>query len=315
MRPAQIFTSNTLVTLVGYHDYDFNLPKPLVTQSACLALKCVHRTDMLQLISDPWQGDYNLRIQQSYQYTRLFGNIGKPGLALITCPSALMIRSASLGSWRMYNYAEFDGQILDAFTKTSLHLNVLEWSSPLQGNQADGQLTSEANLVQAVISIHDRGVWVGDIDITSALSHSTVVFSEAECRPTAAKHTSFGDRAIWADQPNALPTHFGQSGLAATEKPGVAEKHKPGLLKAISMCSVDYWDETLDLSRDNPVLVVRCHGNWLARLGTLGVLTERSAVERIIVCPQASEQICWRCLMGIEDNDESKAMGRVICIL
>lgn len=250
-----------------------------------------------------------------------------------------MVRSASLGSWRVCNYAKFDGQIIDAFNKTSLHLNILEWSSPLQGHQAYGQLTSEASLVQAVISVHDHGAWVGDIDIISALSHSTVVLSEAECRPIDTSYVSFGDQDIWTRQHKALPTRFSevgssrsaetgwtdrqeplpvrtsQPGSTTTGKPRTETKHKPGLPNAISMCSVDYWDEILDLSRDNSVLVVRCHGNWLARLGTIGVLTGRFAAESIIVCPKACKNICWRCFTGIEDNDEAKDMRRVICIL
>lgn len=230
-----------------------------------------------------------------------------------------MVRSASLGSWKVCNYASFDGQVIDAFAKTSLHLNILEWSSPLQGDPAYGLLTAEASLVQAVISIHDRGVWVGDIDVCSALSHPSVELGEAECRPLPATAMdyleAFKGSKIWVRGTEAVVVQIPRPGASPPEEVYGKRRWVHVGEGAIHMCSVDYWDEVLDLSRDASVLVIRCHGNWLARLGTLGILTARSAGKRIIVLPEACKDICWNCLTGFEDNREAQAGGQVICIL
>ncbi len=130
--------------------------------------------NMVQLISDPWRSGASRG--KPYEYTRLLGNIGKPGLSLLTCPSDLMIGKSEPGSWKTANYSRFDREVYDSFGNTSMHLQLLDWSQPLSSTDSVGQLTPEASLVEAVVSIRDRGLWVGDVDISAALSHPSVFF-------------------------------------------------------------------------------------------------------------------------------------------
>lgn len=78
----------------------------------------------------------------------------------------------------MANYAPFDGQLIDCFCRTSLHLTVLDWSLPVSDSSSYGQRTTEMHLAEAVVSVHDRGAWIGDIDLLSSLSSVRRVQSE-----------------------------------------------------------------------------------------------------------------------------------------
>ncbi|KAI8632448.1 hypothetical protein F5Y19DRAFT_462881 [Xylariaceae sp. FL1651] len=108
------------------------------------------------------------------RFCRLLGNIGRPGLTILTSPKEPEVRDLNLGSWRQA-IEPFDGTSLDCFGATSLHLTFTEWSMPLYQSSAVGQRDSEAVHAEAVVSVRDAGVWVGDIDIIAALQHPDVL--------------------------------------------------------------------------------------------------------------------------------------------
>ncbi|KAI3323540.1 hypothetical protein HD806DRAFT_535367 [Xylariaceae sp. AK1471] len=103
------------------------------------------------------------------QFSRLLGNLGRPGLTVLTSPKELEVRDPDLGSWRQ-SMEMFDGSSVDYFASTSLHLSFTEWSRPLYQSASFGQRGSEVVHAEAVVSVRDAGVWVGDINIMRALS-------------------------------------------------------------------------------------------------------------------------------------------------
>ncbi|KAI1320519.1 hypothetical protein F5Y16DRAFT_417425 [Xylariaceae sp. FL0255] len=189
-----------------------------------------------ELLNDPWPKTGAARSKSPF--SRLLGNVGKPGVTLLYTPSDLMCANRDPGAWRMANYAQFDGKFIDCFQQTSMHLKMLEWTQPVTDDETSGQLTVEVHFVEAVISVHDRGVWLGDIDILSALNRANV--------------TQF----------NCLQTHHKSEVVGHN---------------ADSIIALDTWDEVLDCPQDG-IGIVRARGNWVARLALVGMLSRRERV-------------------------------------
>ncbi|KAI0452633.1 hypothetical protein F5B21DRAFT_506166 [Xylaria acuta] len=192
-----------------------------------------------ELLRDPCLDTETAAGQVLSKFSRLLGNVGKPGLTLFSTPSDLMIADRDPGAWKMATFAQFDGRLIDCFQQTSIHLKMLEWTQPFHDDEAVGQLTVEAHLVEAVVSVHDRGVWLGDIDIPSSVSIAMAVPSDC----TQSRHGSEGTGA-----------------------------HDDGLAVAL-----DTWDEVLDCPQDD-LTIIRSQGNWIARLAIIGMLAHHKAV-------------------------------------
>ncbi|KAI1330651.1 hypothetical protein F5Y16DRAFT_362334 [Xylariaceae sp. FL0255] len=63
-----------------------------------------------------------------------------------------------------------------------------------------------------------------------------------------------------------------------------------------NMVSIEYWEDISDIPAG--LVVVRAHGNWLARLAATAFLaqqadTGQSAIRRITICPS---RVCWQCV-------------------
>ncbi|KAI1169838.1 hypothetical protein F4777DRAFT_571680 [Nemania sp. FL0916] len=219
-----------------------------------------------ELLRDPWLGTNKAARRSPVQISRLLGNVGKPGLTLLSTPSDLMIADRDPGAWRTSNYALFDGSFINCFSHTSMHLKMLDWSLPIIDDEALGQLTMEAHIVEAVVSVHDRGVWLGDIDILSALPN--VEFVQSDC----------------------VSNHHDSSNVGG------------GGLESIHAIALDTWDEVLDCPQDGMV-VIRSQGSWIARLAIIGMLAHnRKVLSKVSVCPENSSKGCWRCLSRLGNN-------------
>ncbi len=95
---------------------------------------------------------------------RIIGNIGRPGLSLLVPPQQLKAPKPDFESWNMVNHVPFDGRMEDSFAGTSLHLSFSEYQLAVNVGTY-GQRDQEAYFVEAIVSVHDRGRWVADIDI------------------------------------------------------------------------------------------------------------------------------------------------------
>lgn len=177
-----------------------------------------------------------------------------------------MVREVDPGSWRMATHAQFDGQLHDCFTHTSMHLNVLDWCLPLTSDDSYGQYTVEACIAEAVIRVHDRGKWVGDVDIFNALSQMKLRYSDWKC----------------------LQCH-------------TAESVPEG-----SMTSLDTWDEILDSPQNGLLVIRTRGNWMarLAVIGILHALAKEEEVahdrthQSVTLCPEKTDtEVCWQCLI------------------
>jgi hypothetical protein len=115
------------------------------------------------LVCDP------LDAPQQHELTRIIGNIGKPGVALLYPPEKLRIREPSIGNWRVVNHKDFDGESKNSFASTSLHLSFTGGELPVDDVTAHGVQDIEAHFIETVVSVHEHGKWVADIDILATL--------------------------------------------------------------------------------------------------------------------------------------------------
>ena len=84
-------------------------------------------------------------------------------------PKAPRIRSIDQRLWTQVNHRPLDGKLDDCFTHTSLHLSFTKYEIPIVTGEAAGRVDAEVVLLELLISVHDRGEWVGDLDVIGTL--------------------------------------------------------------------------------------------------------------------------------------------------
>jgi hypothetical protein len=203
------------------------------------------------LLSDPYE---DIR---EHELQRIVGNIGKPGITLLVCPQNPRVRGLS-DDFRVVRHAKYDFKREDNFKETTLHLSFTNWKLPLdEGASSWGNIDKGVHYIESVVSVHDRGVWVADIDL---VKDSNKLWRLTSCDCT--------------DQEKQVP-----------EKANMAMR----------LTSVDSWDELLDSPKG--IGVFRARGNWVARLAAASILGRRSIVDgaydsSIIVGPTVP---CLKC--------------------
>jgi hypothetical protein len=120
-----------------------------------------------QLTCDPWE------VPAPYELKRVLGNVGRPGITMLVPPKNPIMRPKDPSSWRVVSNSDFNGRAEDHFGKTSLHLSFTEYYVPLYQNAGHGQ-DNQIFFLESVVSVHDSGVWVGDVDILRALEGGQV---------------------------------------------------------------------------------------------------------------------------------------------
>jgi hypothetical protein len=137
-----------------------------------------------------------------------------------------------------------------------MHLSFTSWEREIDMQGDQGNQDSQFRKMESLISIRERGKWVGDVDLILALRSPKI---------------------YW------LP-------------PQSACNHAPESAPSMPMLSIESWDELCDIPAG--LVVVRAHGNWLARLAAAGFLAQQaeaefSSVSRITICPL---DVCWQCV-------------------
>ena len=250
---------------------------------------------------------------------RVVGNIGRPGLAFLIPPTEPKIRKLNNESWMHINHAPFDGKIEDCFQQTTIHLGFTAYNLPLRDDsQGDNIIDRPASLVETIISVHDRGQWVADLDVISALEYGRLDENPGEPygHPTVGfpKSTSSnGNLSVRLQDPLNGNVSFRK--LQESENNPIRldctcqtigsnfrkRKHFPSFDEVFRggkphFISVDNWDEFLEAPSDG-ILVIRAHENWLARLAFTVLSVNRRV--RTIVLPN---DVCWACCKtSIED--------------
>lgn len=112
------------------------------------------------LFNDPYQPPKKQTLR------RIVGNIGRPGTFLLNSPnqSRLNLREPREEDWEVVNHTLFDGKLENNFNKTSLQFSLTGYELPIEDGKF-GVRDRGANVVEAVVSVHDGGAWVMDIDL------------------------------------------------------------------------------------------------------------------------------------------------------
>ena len=144
----------------GVHDLNPNELQPVIAMASANSIFVA-----AELLSDPsnfYSGGHEVR--------RIVGNIGRPGISMMVAPQqALRIRPLG-NNFRVVQHAKHDLRREDNFQGTSLHLSFTDWKLTLNtGNR--GAIDEGVSLIESVVSIHDQGRWVADLDITAMDVH------------------------------------------------------------------------------------------------------------------------------------------------
>lgn len=102
---------------------------------------------------------------------RVFANLGRPEMCLLVPPSHPKLASSDLASWKQVNHAPFDGQFVDSFRSTSLHLTFTDFEMPVDVG-VRGLRDRQVVLLESLVSIDDRGRKIGDLDVLSICADS-----------------------------------------------------------------------------------------------------------------------------------------------
>ncbi|KAL8706900.1 MAG: hypothetical protein Q9201_000060 [Fulgogasparrea decipioides] len=86
--------------------------------------------------------------------TRIRGNIGRAGIALLIPREKPRVRDVDPTDWNLINHDEFDGVITDSFKSTSLHMSFTEFVLPIDTGLR-GTRDTEIYFLETVISVHD----------------------------------------------------------------------------------------------------------------------------------------------------------------
>ncbi|EGU83042.1 hypothetical protein FOPG_16051 [Fusarium oxysporum f. sp. conglutinans race 2 54008] len=177
------------------------------------------------LLCDPTEGALPSEVR------RVWGSIGKPGIAMLIPPKEPQIREVER-DWRVVTHNTFDGKLEDSFQSTTLHLRFTDYILPIDVG-SHGNRDFEVYFLESVVSIHDHGEWVADLDILGQLNSPLLRILGNACLHTESNTTN---QAVIG---NPLFT------------------------------MVDNWDEILE-PPGNPS-IVRSAGNWLGRLATMAL--------------------------------------------
>ncbi|KAF2230757.1 hypothetical protein EV356DRAFT_519402 [Viridothelium virens] len=179
-------TLSCIVYMESGHDFD---PKFLSKPFALAYEDSIYIA--MQLTCDPWERPL------PYEFKRVLGNVGRPGLTLLVPPASPMMRPSDPASWKIVSDKIFDGHAEDHFRRTSLHLSFTAYYVPLYVHGGHGQ-DNQIHILESVVSVYDSGVWVGDVDILHALEDSRIYrISPRSC--DRRQHTDYPGNLISAE--------------------------------------------------------------------------------------------------------------------
>ena len=212
----------------------------------------------------------------SHDVVHIVGNIGRPGMSLLTAPPSPDIRD--LGKdYRLVTHAAYDGKREDNFHNTSLHLSFTQWVFPISTEGNSNTIDNELNLVESVIHAFDGVEWIADLDPMSIEFETLLHLEEVpDC-----KH---GMNASRTPASQKLPTETHSTG-----------EEDDGHMYQNEYVSLDTWEELLDPPDDHSVGILRAHGNWVARLTALSILAQRGQAHSVGLVKQDTA-FCITCL-------------------
>ena len=119
------------------------------------------------LLDDPLSG---CSLENCSQIRVFPGNIGRSGIAFLVPPIAPMRRSNTIHDFREIVHRPFDGHLQNNFRTTSLHLSFTTAESRI-GDDFSGMRDEEIYLLETLLSVHEGGEWVADLDVLKSFSN------------------------------------------------------------------------------------------------------------------------------------------------
>ena len=178
------------------------------------------------LLQDPWTKEERTDIRH------LVGAVGHHGISLLVPPPQPMLSKPTTA---ILSQRKFDGKLENSFGSTSLHLSFTGATTPVDLGLY-GERSAEAYYVESLVSVHDRGEWVGDLDVLGM----------------------FETRNLIRIPPSSSCQH-GPSQYAKT---------------CLRIVAIDSWPEFLDPSDD--AVILPAHDNWQARLAGAAIATQKT---------------------------------------
>lgn len=173
------------------------------------------------LLCDPYE------VPEPYEIRRVVGNVGRAGIAMLIPPQNPRVREPKLESWNLINHADFNGTTEDCFKNTTLHLSFTGYEIPIDTG-SHGRQDVEMFLLESLVSVHDQGQWVADLDVL--------------------KH---------------VPRRRFRGGCSSDDR-CLSTSHSKSAVPPFQLTAIDSWEEFLD--KPESVSIVRAHDNWAARL-------------------------------------------------
>ncbi|KAK0609430.1 hypothetical protein B0T14DRAFT_465885 [Immersiella caudata] len=207
----------------------------------------------------------------------MVGNVGHAGVVCMVLPEDPRVRApghdASVVSHSPYNIG--DELIADGFRSTSLHLSFTTWKVPLECGTT-GEIDQEIFLLEAVVSVQDKGRWVADINVLGVEREPPIIVS-----------CSCSTKEDLAGKP---PTDM-----------------QLGIENAVSIGS---WDELLD---PPPCIgILKTNSNWVARLAAVCLITQEGHGHALGVLEEGADKLCWDCLVRDYTDPEPHMPQRII---
>ncbi|KAL4951662.1 hypothetical protein BDW69DRAFT_169504 [Aspergillus filifer] len=231
----------------------------------------------------------------AHEIHHVTGNIGRGGIALLIPPAEPRIRKTTSNSWNVCNHDPWDGKYVDLFAGTSLHLSYTGYNIPLDIG-THGAQDWEIYLLEAVVSVHEHGEWVADLDILKALQ-------SPQLRRLSNNREQSPRRAGLVTTSEAIQGwHFCTK--HAPLKNGKGSKDD-GLPDTQELVSLQNWTEFL--MRPGPASIVVASSNWQAQLAATSITVAQGNAVYIV-----QEDSCCYCVC--EAVLDSRKAPNVVCI-
>ena len=200
------------------------------------------------------------------------GNIGRAGISLLAPPRDLELREHDQNSWQVISTSNFNGEPEDHFAHTTIHLSFTEASLPLYDG-VRGPINSQVTLVETLISIYDKGVWVGDIDVMSSL---------------------------WTLALQRLPQRHSDCPHGSERAPST------------ELLSIESWDEVLRPPVESMVIRASGNWTARLAIAAMLIqvlkVQQPADIQGCIgICP---DSVCWKCLVSTTNIDSSLLPSR-----
>ncbi|KAH6648113.1 hypothetical protein BKA67DRAFT_662842 [Truncatella angustata] len=191
------------------------------------------------LLQDPSRLDRS-GISQFQGIRRIIGSLGEPGIVFLVPPPSPRRERLDSVQHRVVRHDAFDGQLVNHFEQTSLHLKLTALKIPLV--TAQGAIDADIVICEALVRVFDGPRWMADLDIVRGFEDLNL---------TILPGCTCSGREDW-------------DGLGAQLSETLGEKLR----------SISRWEE-LFLCQENllpdEIGCVRSSGNWFARLAAMSL--------------------------------------------